>query len=76
MYPLAMTNDPGFAVANSEDEHKALTELGFLPAFREAEPTTPAVPQDLDSVRAALDNAGVPYDKRIGLDKLLALLPA
>jgi hypothetical protein len=37
MYPLNVKlPDPkiGFAVANDEDEHKALTEAGYLPAYQ------------------------------------------
>lgn len=35
MYPLNMklVDGPGFAVANDEAEHKALTENGYGPAF-------------------------------------------
>lgn len=35
MYPLNMNNPGagGFAVANDEGEHKALTEAGYLPPF-------------------------------------------
>lgn len=47
MYPLNMTG-PGFAVANNEDEHKRLTEMGYGPAFvaaeAEAEPEGQAEP--------------------------------
>ena len=40
MYPLNMHNPDacGFAVANDEAEHKALSEAGYLPAFVAAEP--------------------------------------
>lgn len=43
MYPLNMKlPDPqiGFAVANDEDEHKALTDAGYLPAY--VAPAAPA----------------------------------
>lgn len=37
MYPLDMTKVDagvtGFALANDEDEHKALTEAGYEPAY-------------------------------------------
>jgi hypothetical protein len=39
MYPLDMTNPviSGFAVANSADEHRALSEIGYGPQY-EGEP--------------------------------------
>ena len=39
MYPLNMSNVEarGYAVANDESEHKALTALGYEPAFKEAD---------------------------------------
>lgn len=35
MYPLDMTlkDGIGYAVANDENEHKALTEYGYIPAY-------------------------------------------
>lgn len=42
MYPLNMTLPAGgFAVANDEHEHKALTDHGYVPPF--------AAPQDADT---------------------------
>jgi len=37
MYPLNMSNRAvgGFAVANDEQEHKTLTEMGYEPAYVE-----------------------------------------
>lgn len=71
MYPLNLRNISlgGFAVANTEDEHKALSEAGY-------EPKLVAAVSEEDSVRAKLDAAGISYDKRLGLSKLIALLPA
>lgn len=42
MYPLDMTlvKGIGFAVANDEDEHKALTAKGYGPAFVEPVPVS------------------------------------
>jgi hypothetical protein len=78
MYPLNVSNAKigGFAVANSEDEHKALTEMGYEPKF--VAPELPAADEPtLESVRAELDAAGIAYDKRVkDVAKLQALLPA
>ena len=85
MYPLNMklVNGIGFAVANDEDEHQALTEAGYAPARVVATLANGADPSEADSsgrtvasVRAELDAAGIAYDKRSGLAKLVTLLPA
>lgn len=72
MYPLNVSLPSpaiGFAVANDENEHKALTEAGYVPAFAESsEPT-------LESVREQLDALGIEYDRRLGLSKLIELIP-
>ena len=71
MYPLNMTkaavgNVPaGFAVANDADEHASLSEHGYEPNLTDERAAT----------MAALDAAGVKYDKRLSVDKLKALLP-
>ncbi len=71
MYPLNMKleNGVGFAVANNEAEHKELTGNGYGPAYASNEHT-------IESVRAELDAAGIEYDKRLGLAKLIELLPS
>ena len=80
MYPLNMTKPAtastpaGFAVANDADEHRALTAHGYGPGLVE-EVKEPAA-DDKEAVMAALDAAGIKYDRRLGLDKLKALLPA
>lgn len=79
MYPLNMKTDVGFAVANDEAEHIALTGAGYEPAF--VPPDTDPEESDAEghtvtSARAALDAVGIQYDKRLGLAKLLSLLPA
>ena len=61
----------GFAVANDEGEHQALTDAGYLPALVESDATGHTV----ESVRATLDAAGIEYKKTFGLAKLIALLP-
>lgn len=74
IYPLNLALPApavGFAVANDEAEHISLTACGYLPAFVAPEPV-----HTLESVKAALDAAGVEYDKRLGLAKLVELLPA
>jgi hypothetical protein len=75
MYPLSMLLPAplvGFACANDEAEHISLTEAGYGPAFVKAES---AEAPTLESVKAALDAAGIEYDKRLGLSKLIELLP-
>ena len=72
MYPLSVqlaSPAVGFAVANNETDHAALTAAGYLPALEKK-----AV-QSIDAVRAQLDDAGIAYDKRMGVEKLMALLP-
>jgi hypothetical protein len=93
MYPLNMTNPAagGFAVANDEAEHQALTGAGYGPAFIAPEVAPEVAADDADtadpaesdsqghtveSVRAQLDAAGIAYDRRLGLQKLLNLIPA
>lgn len=86
MYPLNLTRTPvdqrepvGFAVANDADEHQRLSGAGYLPAFVvvDADPAeADGAGHTVESVRAALDAAGVSYDKRWGLAKLVPLLPA
>ena len=77
MYPLPLqlaSPAVGFAIANDEAEHAALTALGYLPAL-EKKAEQPIENQAIDAVRAQLDAAGIAYDKRLGIDKLTALLP-
>lgn len=81
MYPLPMTltSGIGYAVANSEAEHKALTDLGYGPKYAEpdADPSeADGAGHTVESLRAQLDTLGITYDKRFGLAKLMALLPA
>ena len=78
-YPLSMslTVGIGFAVANDEAEHQALTAMGYGPAYEGEADATEADTEGhtVASVRAQLDAAGIAYDRRFGLAKLLALLP-
>lgn len=76
MYPLNMTLlvGVGFALANDEEEHKALTEAGYGPVFVAKEESIDG--QTVEAVRAKLDAAGIAYDKRLGLVKLIEMLPA
>ena len=72
MYPLNMqltAPNVGFAVANDKAEHIALTAFGYQPAYVASEPQTK------EAVMALLDSAGIEYDKRLGVEKLAALLP-
>jgi hypothetical protein len=83
VYPLNVKlPDPaiGFAVANDEEEHKALSDMGYGPKWTAPEPEADPTESDgaghtVESVRAQLDAAGIAYDKRLGVAKLLALLP-
>ena len=81
MYPLNMSllSGIGFAVANDETEHQSLTACGYGPAYAvpDADPSEhDDAGHTVESVRAMLDAAGISYDKRLGLSKLIALLPA
>jgi len=82
MYPLNMTKpgeQVGFALACDEAEHKALTAEGYEPGFQEpieADSSESDGVHTVQSVRAQLDGLGIAYDKRLGLAKLLALIPA
>lgn len=78
MYPLNMQLPSpaiGYAVANDESEHIALSDFGYEPAFVSQEATSDDQGHTVESVRSALDAAGIEYDKRWGLAKLVALLP-
>ncbi len=73
MYPLNLHHPGccGFAVANDEKEHRALSDMGYLPSFLAAE----TVVGEVDELRAQLDALGIPYHHRAGADKLRSLLP-
>ena len=78
---MAMPDGLGYAVASSKAEMAALKALGYAcvgtePAFEAESEETDAAGHTTESVRAALDAAGIEYDKRLGLAKLVALLPA
>lgn len=85
MYPLNLKRmgmgyvQTGFAVANDADEHQRLSDDGYEPKIVAADvPAADATEGDTPtfaSVRKNLDLLGIPYDKRMGLDKLKALLP-
>jgi hypothetical protein len=83
MYPLNVFNASliGFAVANDEQEHARLSDIGYEPKMALAEPEADPASDDgaghtVESLRAQLDAAGIPYDKRFGAARLLSLLPA
>jgi hypothetical protein len=51
MYPLNMSNVAarGYAVANDEKEHKALTALGYEPAYsKDDEQTSESLPPEAE----------------------------
>lgn len=75
MYPLNMTltEGQGYAVANTEVEHKALTACGYGPAYQEPEKDEEPA-DELEALRAELDAKGIAYDKRWGAKKLKTLL--
>lgn len=78
MYPLNMKtagDQPGFAVANDEAEHATLSDLGYLPRLEVADKDGDGELSKAE-IMAALDKAEIEYDKRWGLDRLKALLPA
>lgn len=66
----------GFAVANDESEHIALSDMGYQPAFVADTSEVDASGKTVDSVRAELDALGIAYSKRLGLARLTELLPA
>ena len=71
MYPLSVSLPApliGFAVANDATEHRTLSDAGYVPAFVQDTAYT------LETARDALDAAGVEYDKRLGLAKLIELI--
>jgi hypothetical protein len=73
MYPLNLHNPSccGFAVANDETEHRALSDMGYEPAFQ----ASGQVADEVEALRAQLDALGIPYHHRAGADKLRSLLP-
>lgn len=73
MYPLNMHHKAagGYALANDEAEHKALSDAGYEPKLEEAAPGD----SEIEQVRAQLDAAGIKYHHKAGLDKLKELLP-
>lgn len=53
----------------NEDEEAAVN------AEREARENPPSEDDDIDAIRAKLDEAGIEYDKRWGIKRLKELLP-
>lgn len=78
MYPLNMTSAAGgFAVANTEDEHIALTAAGYGPAFvapAVSASTASAAAASEDEAKAALiakaEELGIKVDARWGVKRL------
>lgn len=72
MYPLNMTNKAlgGYAVANTEDEHQRLSEMGYEPKLVKADGDS-----EIEQVKAKLDALGIKYHHNAGLAKLKELLP-
>jgi hypothetical protein len=70
MYPLNLHHKAGggFAVANDEAEHAALSDAGYEPKLEKAA-------DEAETLRAKLDASGIAYDKRWGVEKLRAALP-
>ena len=71
----------GYAVASSKAEMAALKAQGYAsdgvePALPPDEAETNAAEHTVESARAALDAAGIEYDNRLGLARLIAMLPA
>lgn len=70
-------------IVGSGDEEDAKRACGFLTFAekyeadqKEADPAeADGAGHTVESVRASLDAAGIAYDKRLGLAKLVALLP-
>lgn len=76
MYPLNMKlPDPkiGFAVANDELEHSDLSDAGYEPKYVTDE--TDNQGHTVASVRAQLDALDITYSNRLGVTRLLDLLP-
>lgn len=67
MYPLHMSNGIGFALANDENEHRALTDAGYEPPIEDAG-------DELDSLRTLADGKGIAYDRRWGVKRMRELL--
>lgn len=82
MYPLNVSlpaPKQGYAVANDEAEHQSLTLAGYEPGLSipDANPEEgDSAGHTVASLRAQLDLLDIVYDKRFGVAKLLALLPA
>jgi hypothetical protein len=76
MYPLSVSLPApliGFALANDASEHKTLSDAGYVPAYV-AQDTAYTLETARAAARAALDKAGIEYDKRLGLAKLIELI--
>ena len=73
----------GYAVASSKVEMLALEALGYIsdggeiaPSPDDADPAeSDGAGHTVESVRLTLDAAGIDYDRRLGLAKLVSLLP-
>lgn len=67
MYPLDVKLAApaiGFAIANDEAEHQALSDMGYLPAYVESEPL------DKAALIEQLKAAGVAVDARWSVKRL------
>lgn len=63
MYPLNLKtpgDTPGFAVANDEAEHQALTALGYEPPFASPQETTDQVSNPAETPKGAAPKRGRP----------------
>lgn len=87
-YPLNLTNKAlgGFAKADDEAQHKALSDLGYEPKWEA--PADAAAEDDaamaaaeevvhtVETLRAQLDAKGIAYDNRWGVKRLQQALEA
>lgn len=80
IYPkwVQRTQDLGPILATNEEEETRYAAMGREPAPEpEADPNeSDEQGHTVESARAALDAAGIPYKKTFGLARLIALLPA
>lgn len=79
-FPKALYKGEELAIVETADQEQAKRADGFRfwsDPEPEADPSeSDASGHTVESVRAQLDAAGIAYDKRLGLSKLIALLPA
>lgn len=71
MYPLHMKSaEGGFALANTEDEHRELSECGYEPRLAGTTDSDVEKPSELEQLKAEAEARGIKVPGNWGVKKL------